>query len=229
MTKIKILLLIGIISILTTNAFSQTKVSLKTGISLAKMELIWSDGTEDEINEVRTGINIGIILDIPLSDYLDLETGIIFENKGYSLDMLDLYKDEYNVPQGKIITNINYFTLPINIKSTFNLGKIKGYALFGPYISYALSADTRYKGEIKELYIEAGYDYDWEVELGFDEDFDSLIPLDFGATLGTGIEINHVGFGVSYDLGLINLETKPVDDLSTKNMVFKFFMTYTFG
>ncbi len=119
--------------------------------------------------------------------------------------------------------NNNYLDIPVKVKYSVGVNETMSFfGEFGPYVGIALS------GKIK--YIET-YDGDTsteteEIKFGSNDEEDDFKRLDYGITLGGGLNVGIVEVGVYYDLGLANISAYEDDDV--KNRVLRLSVAYVF-
>jgi len=133
----------------------------------------------------------------------ETNTGVIIESKG-SL-------------------NLVYLDIPLTAKAYYNIGASKIYGVFGPYIGFGLSGKS--KSEIKIIGVTETDEQDVNWGSG---DSDDLKRLDYGLTVGAGMEFNSFLIGLSYNLGLANISAVTDDGQKIKNKVFGLSIGYKF-
>ncbi len=208
--EMKKIILLGIVLSLSLSSFSQTRFGIKGGLSLADVS-IKSEGIGIDITDVKPGFHIGAVVDYSLTEIIDLETGLMFETKGLKSKASIL-----GGASGKAVTTTSYLSIPINLKASYDFRDFGVYGLFGPYVGVALSSKDKYTGDYKDLMGMSEYDN----KIG-NSDTDDIKTMDFGLSLGAGVEVNEFLFGVEYDLGLANIIPGGDSDNFMKNRVFK--------
>ena len=68
-----------------------------------------------------------------------------------------------------------------------------------------------------------------DVEWGSDKEKDDLKRLDFGLTMGGGVEINSIQIGLTYALGLANISSYTDYGTKINNRVLGLSVGYKFG
>ena len=174
--------------------------------------------------KMRPGFNIGATAEFPLSEMFSFETGLLLSTKGfnYSLEeteMGETIKLEWN-------TNLLYLDIPFLAKSSFDLGYDKKiYGTFGPYVGVGISG----KSKIKATF-EGETETDEEtIEWGSDKESSDFKRLDFGLTIGAGVEINSVLIGLNYSLGLANISPNTDNGNMINNRVLGLSVGYKFS
>jgi hypothetical protein len=212
-------LLVIMISLFGYKSFAQT-IGIKGGLNLSNMIMKDDNGTYSDEFKMNPGFHIGIIMDIPFSNIISLETGLLLDTKGAK------EKDDYNGVASTWKMNLYYLDIPVTFKALHELNSnVKLYGVIGPYIGIGLSGKMKsvveYQGN-KETDEE-------DIEWGNDENEDMLKRFDFGITFGGGVEISTFLIGISYDLGLANISTYTDYGSKINNRVLKFSFGYRFG
>ncbi|MBT8220056.1 MAG: PorT family protein [Bacteroidia bacterium] len=121
--------------------------------------------------------------------------------------------------------NLIYLDIPLTVRASFDIRGAKIYSVFGPYVGMGLSGkiktESSYMGETEK----DQEDINW----GNNEDDGDLKRLDFGLTIGTGVEINAIQIGISYSLGLANISNFADDGTKISNRVLAISAGYNFG
>lgn len=173
----------------------------------------------------RIGFHLGVILDLGLSESFYIQPGLFFTTRGMK------FKEDSDGDTYETKYHLNYLQLPILASYRFALtDKIKWHVNAGPYLACGLGGKVKWENS-----------YDGETEKGdykafgtADEDSDEekggLKRFDAGLSFGTGISINKVYFGLTYDLGLANIADKKEwgDDFKIKNRNFAITVGYNF-
>ena len=215
------LFMIAIAMTMATNGLYAQKIGIKAGFNLSNMLI------EDEIYsndfKMKPGFHLGAIVDIPLNDMFSIETGLLLSTKGFKLseeetEMGETFKYEFKY-------NLIYLDIPLTAKASFNVGDAKIYGAFGPYIGIGLSGTVK-----SELSFAGETESDSEIiDWGSDENNDELKRLDYGLTMGVGVEINSIQIGITYGLGLANISPYVEYDSKINNRVLGISVGYFFG
>ena len=211
-------------SIMAFDDLFAQNIGLKGGLNLSNM-LFKEDGeTYSDDFKMRPGFNIGATAEFPLSEMFSFETGLLLSTKGfnYSLEeseMGESFKLESNI-------NLLYLDIPIVAKSSFDLGYDKKiFATFGPYVGIGISG----KSKIKMTYDGETESDEETIEWGSDEESSDFKRLDFGLTIGAGVEINSVLIGLNYSLGLANISPYTDNGNMINNRVLGLSVGYKFS
>lgn len=158
--------------------------------------------------DIRTGLNIGAVVGIPLSDStpLFLESGLFYVEKGGKNDRA-LYIEDGKKKEGKVKYNLNYLEIPIVLKYKYDIdddfsvqpflggyvacgvgGKIKNYANRDIRASFSGNAFRRFDGGIK---LGVGGQYDlFYFELGYDLGLANIGNDSFDTIHNSSLSIN---------------------------------------
>ena len=190
--------LVILISVISFQINAQTTTRLKGGLNLATQST--EVGGDFKMNP---GFHAGFAVDIPLADFLSLEPGLLFETKGTKYSTV-----EQGIPV-EIKMHLFYVDMPLVLKGIYDFGNNKKvYVAFGGYFGVGLfgkiKASATYQGESETIKMTVPWG-----DGGYSR-------IDGGLEFGGGFELNKFLIGVSYDLGLANLE-----DAGTRNRVFK--------
>ncbi len=215
----------------TTELFAQN-FGIKAGVNLANM-VMESDGIsifDDEI-KIKAGFHIGLIAAFSINDMLSFETGLLLSTKGYRESGKlsgQGWSEEY-----KNKLNLLYLDIPLNAKASIDLGNMKAYGTFGPYIGLGLSGKRKAEWEWTDHGESGSGSYEDDVKFGSDKDKDDLKRFDFGLAIGGGVEISNIQVGLSYGLGLANLspsgEIDYFGNVNINNRVLAISVCYKFG
>jgi len=193
-------ILIYVLSFLLLPVSAQ-RIGIKAGLMLANAQYEYSSTSISTSNLV--GLQAGLIGEIPISDKMFFNSGLLFSQKGTKLSIMGI---EADFP-------VNYLEIPLNLAYKHDLETAKIFAQVGPYIGIGLSAKMKAAGE--------------EETIEFGSEFDEMKPVDLGLNVGAGIEINKVQLGVNYGLGFTNLSNDP--DEVMKNGVLLFSIALFLG
>mgnify|MGYP001103303261 CR=1 FL=1 len=202
--------------LIALNANAQ-KFMLQAGINGSG----WIEKTDNYENDDLVYIprfHAGVLVDFQMKEHLDMQTGLVFTNRGYRYK-LEIPDSSYRYLE---TTNIYYLDIPLLFKLHTEVGNAKLFAVAGGYVGFGLKA----------LYQERLYDNNdfyrsnYFIEFGEDKN-DNLKRTDYGLVGGLGLEFSdrHI-IQFSAEFGLANLS--PLDDngYMEKNRVFK--LSYNF-
>lgn len=190
----KKIILICVLCISLVNAYTQ-KIGIKAGLSMTSAKYIYLERKGLVSNKI--GIQVGLISEIPISNTIYINSGILFSQKGTMYNFFD--PEEFNL-------SINYLELPLNISYKYYLGSKKIFAQVGPYLGYVLSNKFLYSGN--------------EESYGYGSSANEMNRLDIGLNFGTGLEISKVQFGINYGLGLTNITNHRFETLKNRTLSF---------
>jgi hypothetical protein len=171
------------------------KFGVKAGLNLSNVY-----GTDDghvysKDYRVNPGFHIGPIAEFPITKIISFETGLFLSTKGYIAD------EEVSILDYTSKNRFYYLDIPITAKATCIIGKIKIYGNIGPYVGIGLLGKVRFKASIGSL----SDSYEKEVEWG--DENDNYRRLDYGLSLGAGVEFKQILMGISYGLGIADISS----------------------
>ena len=222
MKKATTFLLITVLSLSCFHSYAQT-FGLKGGLNLANIMAKDDDETYSDDYKMNIGFHFGPTVEVPIDDIMSFETGLLLSTKGYKYDEKETYMGDTYKYEEKL--NALYIDIPLTCKATVDLDGIKAYGAFGPYIGVGVTGKGKYE------YTENGETEKEEedIEWGSDENEDDLKRLDYGLTLGAGVEVNNILIGLSYDYGLANISAYTDEGTKVKNRILRFSIGYKFG
>ena len=188
---------------ITNEAFSQMKIAATAGLNFANGKT--EAGGTTETSDSRTAIFLGAIGEMPITDDIYFQTGLIYSGKG----------GKENFGGTTVTSKINYLDIPLKALYKFELGSLMAYGSAGPYLAYCLGG--KYDGGGGTVDVNVG-----------SSDTDDIKALDFGFGIGAGVELEagdkplQVGF--SYDFGLANVA--PQSGVTAKVRVFSLRAAY---
>ena len=216
------LFIVAILCTMTTELFAQN-IGVKAGLNLSNMLAKDNVGTYSDDFKMNPGFHVGVTAEFPLAEMISFETGLLFSTKGFKIIEEETLMGETVKYDSK--TNLLYLDIPLTAKASFDLGGAKIYGVFGPYIGMGLSGKAKY--EMTDL---GGTETDEEdIKWGSDEYEDDLKRLDFGLTMGAGVEIGSIQIGLSYGLGLANISPYTDDGTKVNNRVLGLSAGYKIG
>jgi hypothetical protein len=172
---------------------AQIKSGYDFGLNLSTMTLNMKGLSSGP--EMSAGFHFGQIFEIPITENLTFQPGLLFSAKGsdYKIDNIDVS-----------IAPI-YIEIPVIAVYSFGSEALKISIFTGPYFAYGIDG---YKiesgGEMKSL------------SYGSHKNND-LKPFDIGFNFGAGVNIKGLQITAQYGLGLANLSTAA--DATFKNKV----------
>ncbi len=210
------LLILTTVLIYNTKTIAQT-FGVKGGLNLANMVLKADSKTLSEDLKMNPGFHLGATAEFPINDIFAFESGLLISTKGYkTVDEEGDYKSE-----GKL--NLTYLDIPLTAKASFKAGSAKIFGLFGPYVGLGLTGKEKYKFTSDNETETEEEDVKW----GSDEEKSDFKRLDYGLSLGAGLEVNSLTFGLNYNLGMANIS--PYTKLTANNRVIALSVGYKFG
>lgn len=188
--------------VFATESFAQT-FGVKAGMNFSNMLMKDDDGTYSNNYDMRPGFHVGPTAEIPINNFLSFETDLLLSTKGF----------KYNEMKYSLL----YLDVPFTAKFRYDAGFGNMYVLIGPHLGIGITGKTIYG------------DDDEAVDWGSDAEDDELKRLDYGLTVGTGVEIKSFIIGMYYGLGLANISPYTEDGFEAKNRVLGLSLGYKFG
>lgn len=218
---IKLALLAAVVTI-ATSALAQS-VALKGGLNLSTMLIKDNDDTYSDDFKLNPGFNVGATVDVPVAGIFSLETGALLSTRGFRINEKET-SDGYTIEM-KETMNLYYLEVPVMAKLTFDVGSVKINGILGPYFGVGLFGNAK-------LELSGGgetFKDEYAIHWGSDEAEDDLKRLDYGATIGAGVDISGVLLGVTYNYGLANISAYTEDGATTNNRTLAISVGYRFG
>jgi hypothetical protein len=216
MKKVFKLLVLSSVLIYSSKSIAQT-FGVKGGLNLTNMVVKADSKTLSEDFKMNPGFHLGATAEFPINDMFAFESGLLISTKGYKIvDEEGDYKSE-----GKL--NLTYLDIPLTAKASFEAGSAKIFGLFGPYVGLGLTGKSKYtvtSDDEKETEEE-------DVKWGSDKEKSDFKRLDYGLSIGAGLEINSLTFGLNYNLGMANIIPNTV--VTANNRVIAVSVGYKFG
>lgn len=146
--------------------------------------------------QMKPGLHIGIVADFPVNDLLSIESGLLLSHRGFQIQESGTYdffgqQIPYSVD---LKYSAYYLNLPLTAKVRFPLNRNTDFYLQGGgFVGCGLFG----KGEFTMV------DDGQKQSDNAKEDWENTRRIDAGLSLGTGVEVNRLLLGVSYDMGLV--------------------------
>ena len=195
---IKLCILSALFSIAT--GVSAQRFGIKAGMNFAhvrqspKMTIDYLEKIE-----IKNGFHAGATAEFPFSEIFSFETGVLISTKGYKGTRHENHGNWHvlNIEKAKTI----YLEIPLTAKVSADLGKASIYGVFGPYLAWGIGGSFKSKTSGPwEPWLD-----EQAIKWGNNRETDDFNNLDFGLTMGAGVEIHPIQIGISYGLGLANI------------------------
>jgi hypothetical protein len=213
-------LMIVVIAMTMTTGLVAQNFGVRAGLNLAKIQMDIEGENNDPI-KIRPGFHLGVTAEFPMAQRVSFETGLLLSQKGFSIS--DVEYVDYDTYKAEGGTSLLYLDIPLTFKAWADLGGARLYGALGPYVGFGLSGRSKYELSYNEFSETQEEDINW----GSGEE-DQLKRLDYGLSMGAGIELGAFQIGVSYGLGLANILSLDQEDTSMKNRVFGVSLRYGF-
>jgi len=201
----KLILFIAVI-LFAFNAKAQDSPTRDTGaISvgvIAGVNFATINGDETENLSSLTGIHVGVVVDIPLSDMFSMQPGLVYSAQGAEYGDSEGYDGKFK---------LDYLNLPV----IFKYEVADGFTLeAGPQVGFLMSATDEYESP---------------GDSGEDDLKDEVKGIDFAASLGLGYRMESgLSIGARYNIGLSEIPDDDDFDVNWKNGVFQVSLGYFF-
>jgi hypothetical protein len=219
MKKVGTGLILVLLVMFINEAFAQS-FAVKGGLNLSSMVFKDNDGAYYDTKKLNPGFHVGLTVEVPIAEMFSFETGALISNKGAKY--VDKYTYSGSTYYDYYTTSLIYFEVPLTAKVSYSIGSAKIYGVFGPYIGLGLSGKDKYesKGEPTETV---------NIKWGSNSETDNLKRLDYGLSIGAGVEIKSVLLGLSYGYGLANISSDTSYGLKINNRVLGLTVGYKFS
>ncbi|MBK6963198.1 MAG: PorT family protein [Bacteroidales bacterium] len=171
---------------------------VKAGLNLSETQI--QDIPEEDIL-INPGFHLGATGEFMINGIFSIETGLFLTTKGH--------KNKVETPDEPVTgrVNLNYLEIPLTGKALIEAGSIKIYGLFGPYAAMGLTGKIKVENTTSE-----------NIKWGSDIESDQYKRFDFGLTFGTGVEIESLQIGLSYDLGLASISSQTGQKVTNQTL-----------
>jgi hypothetical protein len=206
------LLIVVIWFTMATESYGQI-FGVKAGLNLSNMLLEDDEDKYSDDFKFNPGFHIGPTAEFLIAEMISFETALLVSTKGYkSSDELTIMGEDLEIEEN---LKLFYLDIPLTAKLSLEVEGAKVYGVFGPYLGMGFSGNSKSKltamGETES--------FDEDVEWGSDEEDDHFRRLDYGLTVGAGVEVNAIQIGLTYGLGLANISSYTGDGSKINNRV----------
>lgn len=177
-----------------TIAMHAQRFGIVGGMTFSEMTLRSGDYSYHGLKS-KVGFTGGVILDMPVSKFASVNTGLLYANRGYS-GKNDVLGERM---RGTLVTK--NLEIPVNMAMKLRTPIVQPFIQAGPYMMIALSGTKKMDG--------VSHDVDFN---GSDRE---MKRVDFGFNMGAGVEFLSLRLLVNYGLGFINLS--EISGLKTRN------------
>lgn len=196
--KLKTTFLALFLIITSFTVYSQPNLSLgiEGGLNLANVSI-----TPSQTSNSRTGLIVGGILDVGISNNIGIQGGLRFIMKGFQI-----------TNGGATFTDkLNYIEVPALLKVKFPLTEVKPYLVGGPVLGIRVSASEEQSNGTQTADVDASSAYE---------------SIDFGLLFGGGLDFKvatktDLFIQAGYSFGLSNI-WKQTTTVTVKNYGIQF-------
>lgn len=197
-------LLFTTVAILMLGIFNQASAQfgVRAGLNIAGLS-----GEDAEDIDNKMGIHAGLFYEHMLSEALYLRPGALLSFKGAKAE------DEFGGVTFSNSINLSYIEVPIDLVYKIPVGANSFNINAGPYVGLLMGATSKFDdGTTSES-----------------EDVkENVKGLDFGLNIGAEFQLNAIGIGAGYGLGLANIDNTEGDDATIKNKNLTLYLAYRF-
>lgn len=221
--RIVFTLLTIIAATVSSYAQSDVKFGIKAGANFATIGgeanqqlnqlLEWTNGYVTTTG--RTGMHVGGFVQIPVSESVVIEPGILYSTKGYTLKGdVDFKVLELLGIGARADLMSQYLDMPLLVKATLGNG-FQVYA--GPQLSYLMNADLRARASVLGVNL-----LNKKIDVT-----DQFNKVDAALTAGIGYQFNNgISINAGYDYGLSRIDANK--SVNARNQVVKVGMAVRF-
>lgn len=186
------------------------KYGIKGGLNVSN----FSGDTDGVDLKFRLGLNIGVFVEVKLSDKFSIQPEVLYSQQGAKLIIAGNFNDGYNITSFKVTDkeNLAYINVPV----MFKYYAIEKFSIeVGPQIGFLVSEKAKIKAEGRTIE---------------ESDREYYKKVDFGLNFGAEYDFTeNIFVGARYNLGLTNIgTTAPGDDGKNHNRVFSLSVGYRF-
>jgi hypothetical protein len=226
--------IIALLSFAVLGAFNvqaqHIRIGPEIGLSFNKLDV--HDYMYDDDYDMKLGLRLGGIVDVPLGRMASFQPGVFFASKGTKQRYIT-NADNNLIAHVEQKYDINYLEIPLNFE--FKFGPPYRSQFFiggGPYIAFAIGGEVEYD---RVLTFQNGVfvsheQNDYELEIGDNPARDDVKGTDAGLNLNMGVQCRS-GLFVrgNLGLGLSNIIPGGDDYYSAKNFGLGLSIGYLFG
>lgn len=185
-----------------TPATKKIGFGLKAGVNFARMQYTGEGAaayTENAKNNI--GYNTMLHVDFPLTERIDLQTGLSLQNKGSKTRI------EIGGQQADRKDSFTVLEIPVNAIFKLPTANVGTFMVnIGPYIAFNLAGKTDIKFAEQNAVVT-------KMNLGTDAT-DNFSKIDYGGNIGLAYRLRSgLSFGTNYSIGLASLQ--PTNNSNT--------------
>ncbi len=179
---------------------------LKGGVNFANIS-ITKNGNVDDANSL-TSFHAGLVADLPLSDGLWLQPGLLLTGKG-SKTLQGTTNDRSYY---KATSNPLYVELPVNLVGKIPLGTSNLFIGAGPYVAMGVKGKNKTEGKIFGVAFNNEYDIKYSNDdptTSYEENagYGQLKKFDYGLNALAGLDFGKFMLSANYGLGLVKINS----------------------
>ncbi len=206
---------------------SAQKFGVRTGANLTKLKISNVPSEFEEYqsdHRLKPAFHLGITTEFSLYGNLFIESGLLLSVKGSKMNQaIELVGEPYEA-SGTI--NPLYLEIPLELKRYFQVRDNKIFTAIGPYFAYGIGGDFKLDSNFM------GVEQSTEEPISWGNDIaeNTLKNLDYGMSMGLGMQIKQMQVGLRYAFGLADLNPDTNEESSiARNQNLNLSLTYYLG
>ena len=162
----------------------QAQLGFRVGANIAKQTL--QSSSSDIPFKSKAGLDLGILLNIPVGGAFSIQPEVHFMQKGYKIE-------DFGMINGTQLNTLNYLEVPVSAKLTFG-EQIKMFVQAGPSLGYLMGGESENGSNSEKITLT-----DWD-------------RMDVGGMVGTGFAFAIIGMEAFVDIRYLIGFTKTLKD-----------------
>lgn len=197
--------------ILGANSLAAQSFGIKGGLNASSIYLENTSNNSSEETKATPGFHLGFFGNSPLSNLFSIEPSILFNTKGYRSEAVADANNSYT-------RSVNLYYADVNVPLKLAIGgdKVKIYAKAGPYLGFGLAGRNKTTTVIFGNESTSTKDVEWGTG-----NLSDLKRIDYGVTIGAGLDIDNLQIGLAYDYGLADISASNNFGTTVSNRVLR--------
>jgi hypothetical protein len=182
----------------------------------------------EEKYSMNIGFNAGLSITFPISKIFSLETGLLWDTKGFVQTGYQLLRfpgeNLFSIYDVTITSRIFYLDIPVLLRESYILNDRSFiFTEFGGYVGVGMLGKLNFEF----TNVATGSFSDRENDINWGNNAEGEIKrLDYGLSFGLGYQLYAVQIALAYDLGLANILADINTDRTIKNRTFRASLVY---
>ncbi len=224
----KKIILICFLLFLVTKSYAQLRIGATTQLGVSTINGDENGISYNDNTQFKFSYGIGVVADIPVKYWLNVETGLVFQNLGFSQKKIAYTND---------VLNVHYLNIPINARLNLSsaAAKTKFYFKLGLYGSFAVGGNVKLtsnfapqtnSGQAPNPAEIINIKEKRKLSFGNDPSTDYAKRIDMGFNIGLGFDWKRYLFGFNIQNSLINIQPQGNRGNSIKNCAVSYYFSY---